>query len=73
MFEQAFKNIDDVLEDQLLSPVSVPKLDRQLEVVRHLEALQAETRRLESLYREKLDALDRLKKSLIYEAFSGNL
>ena len=41
--------------------------------MRHLEALQAETRRLGSLYREKLDALNRLKKSLLHEAFSGNL
>ena len=41
--------------------------------MRHLDALQAETQRLESLYREKLDALDRLKKSLLHEAFSGNL
>ena len=61
------------IEDLRLLPVSAPKLDRQLEVVRHLDALQAETRRLESLYREKLDALDRLKKSLLHEAFSGNL
>lgn len=32
---------------------------------------KAETQRLESLYRQKLAALDELKKSLRHRAFSG--
>ena len=33
----------------------------------------AETHRLESIYRQKLAALDELKKSLLHQAFSGQL
>ncbi len=35
--------------------------------------IQAETRRLESLYRQRLEALDELKQSLLHQAFSGQL
>jgi type I restriction enzyme S subunit len=38
-----------------------------------LEELSAETQRLESLYQQKLTALDDLKKSLLHQAFSGQL
>jgi type I restriction enzyme S subunit len=38
-----------------------------------LDAFAAETQRLESLYRQKLAALDELKKSLLHQAFSGAL
>jgi type I restriction enzyme, S subunit len=34
---------------------------------------EAETQRLESLYQRKLAALDELKKSLLHQAFSGEL
>ncbi len=48
-------------------------LPQQRCVVSKLDALAVETRRLESLYQRKLDALDRLKKSLLHQAFSGQL
>jgi type I restriction enzyme S subunit len=35
--------------------------------------LSAETQRLASLYQQKLSALDDLKKSLLHQAFSGQL
>ena len=38
-----------------------------------LEELSAETQRLKSLYQQKLTALDDLKKSLLHQAFSGQL
>jgi len=34
---------------------------------------EAETQRLESIYRQKSAALDELKKSLLHQAFSGEL
>jgi type I restriction enzyme S subunit len=34
---------------------------------------KAETQRLESLYRQKFAALDELKKTLLQQAFSGQL
>ena len=46
MFEQAFRNIDDIHE---------------------------ETQRLARLYERKLAALDALKKSLLQQAFTGEL
>jgi len=35
--------------------------------------LREETQRLESIYRQKLDALEALKKSLLHQAFTGQL
>lgn len=38
-----------------------------------LDAFEAETQHLESVYQRKLAALDELKKSLLHQAFSGDL
>jgi type I restriction enzyme S subunit len=54
-------------------PISVPSLPTQLEVVEMLDELSEETQRLESIYQQKLAALDALKKSLLHQAFSGQL
>ena len=51
-------------------PVSVVE---QAAIVEHIESLQDETQRLESLYQQKLTALDALKQSLLHQAFSGLL
>ena len=61
------------IEDLRLLPVSAPTMGKQLEVVRHLEAVEEETQRLESTYRRKLSALEALKKSLLHRAFIGEL
>ncbi|MEO7128755.1 MAG: restriction endonuclease subunit S [Rhodoferax sp.] len=61
------------LEDLRLLPVNAPVLEKQLELVERLDTFQAETQRLESLYQQKLAALDDLKKSLLHQAFSGQL
>jgi type I restriction enzyme S subunit len=53
--------------------VSFPGLDVQRGLVNELDVLSAETQRLELVYRRKIHALDSLKKSLLNEAFSGNL
>ena len=42
-------------------------------IVAKLDALSAETQRLTSLYQQKLTALAALKKSLLHQAFTGNL
>lgn len=54
-------------------PVLLPPLDRQRQVVKSLDGLKAETQRLASLYQRKLAALDELKKSLLHQAFTGQL
>lgn len=54
--------------------ISFPEAREEQEVVlRTLDDLAAETQRLESLYQQKLAALDELKKSLLHQAFSGAL
>ena len=54
--------------------VSFPtSITEQRAIVSTLENLSEETQRLESLYRQKLEALDELKQSLLHQAFSGQL
>ena len=61
------------LEDLRLLPVTVPPMAKQFEIVQHLEALQEETISLESIYQQKVAALDELNQSLLYRAFNGEL
>jgi type I restriction enzyme S subunit len=51
----------------------VPSLAEQAAIVARLNSLSAETQRLESIYQQKLAALEELKKSLLHQAFGGNL
>ena len=53
--------------------IAFPDKSKQLLIVEHLETVQAEIAELESIYRQKLTALDDLKKSLLHQAFSGQL
>ncbi len=53
--------------------ISFPPLDKQEVIAAHLATLSAETEHLESLYEEKLAALEALKKSLLHQAFTGQL
>jgi len=55
-------------------PIPIPKsVEAQAKIVECVESLQEETQRLESLYQRKLAALEALKKSLLHQAFTGNL
>lgn len=49
-------------------PISVQKI-----LVKKLESLSEETQRLESICQRKLAALESLKKSLLHQAFAGQL
>ncbi|MGJ7570084.1 restriction endonuclease subunit S [Variovorax sp. RB2P76] len=51
----------------------IPPLAAQVEIAETLDALHAETQALEAVYRRKLTALEELKKSLLHQAFSGQL
>lgn len=53
--------------------LSFPPLNDQKVIAAKLDELHDETQRLESLYQRKLAALDELKKSLLHQAFSGQL
>jgi len=50
-----------------------PSVTEQKQIVAKLDILCKETQRLESIYKQKLAALDELKKSLLHQAFSGEL
>ena len=54
--------------------VPVPaKLDEQAAIVRKLHGFEPETQRLAAIYERKLAALEELKKSLLHQAFAGEL
>jgi type I restriction enzyme S subunit len=53
--------------------ISYPNADKQVQIAEELDALEAEIRRLKFIYQQKIDALQELKKSLLYEAFTGEL
>jgi len=51
----------------------VPPMPEQRTIIAKVDALREETQRLASLYQRKLAALDELKKSLLHQAFAGEL
>ncbi len=53
--------------------IPIPPLADQRRIAASLDALSEATRRLSSLYSRKLAALDALKKSLLNQAFTGEL
>lgn len=53
--------------------IPAPSLDEQSKIVIALDALRKETQLLESIYQQKLAALNALKKSLLHQAFTGQL
>ena len=48
-------------------------LKEQQTIVQKLEALNAETKKLETIYQQKINDLEELKKSILQKAFSGEL
>ena len=53
--------------------IPIPPLCDQNRLIDQLDGVTEETQRLESLYQQKLAALDELKKSLLHQAFNGQL
>lgn len=53
--------------------IHVPEISVQSTVVERLNELSEETSRLEALYQQKLDTLTELKKSILHQAFTGQL
>ncbi|SDG73101.1 type I restriction enzyme, S subunit [Pseudomonas benzenivorans] len=53
--------------------INWPPVTQQMAIALTLDSLQEETQRLEAIYQQKLASLDELKKSLLHQAFSGNL
>lgn len=53
--------------------ITLPSVDEQRRIVSTLDSVLEETNNLEALYQRKLEALDELKRSLLHQAFSGQL
>ena len=54
-------------------PILIPPFKDQQTIVRQLDALRAETQKLEAVYQKKMDDLEELKKSILQKAFAGEL
>ena len=53
--------------------IPLPPFEEQQTIVRQLDALRAETQKLEAVYQKKIDDLEELKKSILQKAFAGEL
>ena len=54
--------------------IPVPKsLTEQQSIVKKLDALSEQTKKLEAIYKQKLADLEELKKSVLHKAFAGKL
>ena len=53
--------------------IAMPSFEEQKNILQKLDALSKETKRLEALYQRKIECLDELKKSLLQQAFAGEL
>jgi len=51
----------------------VPTMEEQQTIIHQLDALRAETQKLEAIYQQKLTDLEVLKKSVLQKAFAGKL
>jgi len=53
--------------------IKIPELSEQKSIVKKLDALSTETKKLEKIYEQKLADLEELKKSVLKKAFAGEL
>ena len=51
----------------------IPSLKAQQTIVQKLDALSLETKKLETIYQQKINDLEELKKSILQKAFAGEL
>ena len=65
------KNISGDLVKKTILPI--PPLREQQLIVKKLDTLSQETKKLELIYEKKLTNLEELKKSILQKAFKGEL
>ena len=53
--------------------ICYPPFEKQKEIVKKLDALNTETKKLEAIYQQKINDLEELKKSVLQKAFAGEL
>ena len=62
-------NVKDVRE----FPIKCPPILIQKKIVKEIEIVSTETKKLEAIYQQKLNDLEELKKSILQKAFNGEL
>jgi len=53
--------------------IPLPKINEQIKIVKTIEEMLSKTKKLEVLYKKKIDDLEELKKSILEKAFFGQL
>jgi type I restriction enzyme S subunit len=53
--------------------ISYPSLSEQKSIVKKLDTLSSETKKLEAIYQQKTENLEEMKKSVLQKAFNGEL
>jgi type I restriction enzyme S subunit len=53
--------------------IPLPKIEKQKQIVKKLNSLSTETKKLEGIYQQKINDLEELKKSVLSKAFKGEL
>jgi type I restriction enzyme S subunit len=67
-------NISNINQAKLSElPIPLPSIKQQEDIANRLDTLCEETQHLASIYERKLAALEALKKSLLHQAFTGQL
>lgn len=67
-------NISNINQDKLSKlSVPIPSLQQQEMIVDRLDTYSAETQRLEGIYAQKLAAIAELRRTVLHQAFSGQL
>ena len=56
-----------------IQQIAIPSVTEQNKIVKNLDALSNETKKLEAIYKQKINDLEELKKSVLQKAFSGEL
>jgi type I restriction enzyme S subunit len=76
IFEKATGATVSGIKASLLKNIEIyfPKsIQEQKQIVKKLDQLSGKTQKLESLYKQKLESIEELKKSILSKAFSGEL
>jgi type I restriction enzyme, S subunit len=67
-------NISNINQAKLSElPISLPPFKQQEDIAKRLDHLRLESQRLAGVYERKLGALEALKKSMLHQAFTGQL
>jgi Spy/CpxP family protein refolding chaperone len=68
-----FQGLNPHFDPKAIIMTPLRGLKKQQTIVQKLDALSAQTQKLEAIYQQQLNDLDELKKSILQKAFNGGL